>query len=176
MGRRADARRLSRFLRANGAAGRPHYVGTLHDHLMRTYAMLHRAGASRGACLGGGLHSVYGTNLLDHVTVELSDRGNVRRAFGPEAELLAYLFGVLDRPRTLAEPLALDAAEAVVELTDGRDVTLPRSVFDNLRRVECANLADQDCLEDHPALEAFWTGGARAAATSPPLDFVDHGG
>jgi len=157
--RSADFKILSRFLRAHGATARDHYVGTLHDHLMRTFVALEIRGLGRDVCLGGGLHSVYGTSLLDHRMLEPSERALVRDCFGDSAERLAYLFSILDRPRTLAEPLALDAEAARLELRDGQSLEISRQVFDDLRWMECANLADQDTLKDFPSLEAFWAAG-----------------
>jgi hypothetical protein len=158
----ADERRLSRFLRAHGATACEHYVGTLHDHLMRTFAALEARGLGRDVCLGGGLHSVYGTSLLQHRMLGHADRALVRDSFGERAERLAYLFSVLDRPRSLGAPLALDAETARVELRDGGSLELCRRAFDDLRWMECANLADQDTLKDYPTLAAMWAAGGRA--------------
>jgi hypothetical protein len=159
--RRADFWTPSRFLRANGASDCPHYVGTLHDHLMRTFVALEARGLARDVCLGGGLHAVYGTSLLQHRMLGHSDRGLVRESFGEGAERLAYLFSMLDRPRTLDAPSALDAETALVEGRDGERLEISRRVFDDLRWMECANLADQDTLNDYPALAALWVGGGR---------------
>jgi len=155
-----DFEALSGFLSDHGALECDHYVGTLHDHLMRTYVTLADRGAPRDACLGAGLHSVYGTSLLDHRLLEHSERAVLRDRLGEGPETLAYLFSLLDRPRALDEPLALDEAAARVELRDGESLGIPRRVFEDLRWMECANLADQDTLKDYPSLEAFWaTGG-----------------
>lgn len=154
-----DFEGLSGFLRDHGATECDHYVGTLHDHLMRTYAMLAARGVPRDACLGAGLHSVYGTSLLDHRLLEHAERAVLRDRLGEGPERLAYLFSVLDRPRALADPLALDSEAARVELRDGQSLELSRRVFDELRWMECANLADQDTLKDYPSLQAFWAAG-----------------
>ena len=154
-----DFEALSGFLRDHGATKCDHYVGSLHDHLMRSYAMLADRGAPRDACLGAGLHSVYGTSLLDHRLLEHSERAVLRERLGEGPETLAYLFSVLDRPRALAEPLALGAGAARVELRDGQSLEISRRAFDDLRWMECANLADQDTLKDFPSLEAFWAAG-----------------
>lgn len=147
---------LSSFLREHGAMDCSHYVGTLHDHLVRTFIALEKRGCQPEVCLGGGLHSVYGTSLLDHQMLTHSDRGLVAQRFGSEAEKLAYLFSILDRPGTLATPLALDDQTAVVELRDGQRLDLSRRDLDDLRMIDCANLEDQDTLKDYPPLMKIW--------------------
>lgn len=130
-----------------------------HDHLARTYQLLADRGHRREVCLGGGLHAIYGTSLLHHSMMQQADRSVARKRFGDAAERLAHLFSVLDRPRVLAEPLALDLERAVVELRGGERLELSRRDFDDLRSIECANLADQNALEDHPSLLTLWNGG-----------------
>jgi hypothetical protein len=149
---------LSVFLAEQGALECPHIAGTLHDHLVRTYAALQVRGVQQAACLGGGLHSIYGTSLLAHVMIAPAERRLVRETFGEAAESFAHLFAALDRPRTLAEPVSLDDRVAVVELRDGSTTELPRQTFEDLRLIECANLADQHTLADHPGLQALWEG------------------
>jgi hypothetical protein len=154
-----DFEDLSQFLYRNGAMDCPHYVGTLHDHLLRTFRALEARGCRREICLGGGLHAVYGTSLLRHSMLQHSNRALVRDRFGEAAENLAYLFSVLDRPRTLATPLQLDQETALVEPTDHQPpLALSRRDFEDLRRIECANLADQETLNDYPSLAALWEG------------------
>jgi hypothetical protein len=155
--RRDDAfESLSVFLAAHGALKCPHIAGTLHDHLVRTYAALAARGVQRAACLGGGLHSIYGTSLLAHVMIAPAERQLVRETFGEAAEGFAQLFAALDRPSTLAEPVSLNDRIAVVQLRDGSTAELPRRTFEDLRLIECANLADQHTLADHPGLQALW--------------------
>ena len=147
---------LSGFLRDHGALDCNHYDGTLHDHLMRTFAALEARGCRPAVCLGGGLHSIYGTSLLDHRMLGPADRAGVAQRLGCEAERLSYLFSSLNRPRTLATPLALDERAALVELRDGGRLELSRQDFDDLRLIDCANLEDQDTLKDYPPLADVW--------------------
>jgi len=154
-----DFENLSQFLYRNGAMDCPHYLGTLHDHLLRTFRALEERGYRREVCLGGGLHAVYGTSLLQHSTLRHSDRALVRDRFGDAAENLAYLFSVLDRPRTLATPLNVHHETVLVEATDHQPpLALSRRDFEDLRWIECANLADQETLKDYPSLVALWNG------------------
>ena len=148
--------KLSGFLRDRGAVGLPHKSGSLHDHLVRTFAILEQCGFGDDICFGGGLHAVYGTSAFPRRLLARSDRAAVIDAFGAEAERLAYLFALLDRPKTLEAPLSLGATTAVVAARNDKPLPLPRSVFEALRAIECANLEDQNRLVRYPALTRFW--------------------
>jgi hypothetical protein len=77
--------------------------------------------------------------------------------FAERAERLAHLFSILDRPRTLESPHELEPDTALVEQRDGRTLKLPRKVFDDLRKIECANLDDQEALVGQPNLRTLWS-------------------
>jgi SM-20-related protein len=148
--------RLSDYLRRAGAAKLGHKSGTLHDHLVRTFALLEAMGFDESVCLGGGLHAIYGTNAFDHATLSELDRTKIVKEFGRRAEELASLFAKLERPRTLETPKQLTEEAAVVELRGGQTVQLQRTIFDDLRKIECANLADQNELSKHRMLQRIW--------------------
>ncbi len=154
--RSEDFEKLSAFLRDVGARDRAHHRGSLHDHLVRTFSLLEAKGLDRTVCLGGGLHSVYGTNAFGPGVLTSDARTEIIGAFGERAEELARLFSVINRPKSLESPLHLDAQTAAVELVDGQRLELSRSMFDDLRKIECANLADQESLVRYRALDAFW--------------------
>ena len=154
--RSGDFERLSAFLRRAGAAKHGHRSGTLHDHLVRTFSLLEAMGCDESVCFGGGLHSIYGTNTYGHAVLSQSDRAKVVEEFGARAEELAWLFATLDRPKTLESPKELTEQVAVVALRGGQAITLPRTTYDDLRRIECANLEDQDELSRHGTLSAIW--------------------
>jgi SM-20-related protein len=148
--------KLSAFLRHAGATKHGHKSGTLHDHLVRTFALLEAKGYDESVCLGGGLHAIYGTNAYQPTVLSESDRGKVTQEFGKRAEELASLFAKLERPKTLEFPTELTEQAAVVELRGGRRIELQRTTFDDLRKIECANLADQNELSKHRTLRATW--------------------
>lgn len=154
--RSADFEKLSVFLRDSGASQRKHSRGSLHDHLLRTFSSLEAMGFDGAVCLGGGLHSVYGTNAFGPAVLTSEARPEIARLFGQRTEQLAHLFSTIDRPKTLESPPHLDDDTATVELADGERLELSRGVFDDLRKIECANLLDQGVLARHQALSAFW--------------------
>lgn len=151
-----DFEKLSAFLQKAGAVHRGHETGTLHDHLVRTFSMLHAKGLDRNVCFGGGLHAIYGTSTFGRGVLPRDAKADVVSEFGERAQELAYLFSVLKRPSTLESPLALNAETAVVELVDGQTSELSRSTFDDLRQIECANLTDQGTLARHRILSGLW--------------------
>jgi SM-20-related protein len=151
-----DFEKLSFFLQKAGAVGRGHEMGTLHDHLVRTFSMLEAKGLDRSVCFGGGLHAIYGTSTFKRGVLRRDAKADVVSEFGERAEELAHLFSVLKRPSTLESPLTLNAETAVVELVNGQTLELSRSTFDDLRQIECANLADQSTLARHKILSGLW--------------------
>ena len=123
---------------------------------MRTFSLLETRGLDESICFAGGLHAIYGTNAYGQAVLSHMDRAKVVDEFGARAEELASLFATLERPKTLESPSGLTDQEAVVELRGGQTMTLPRTRFDELRKIECANLADQNELSRHRILSAIW--------------------
>jgi hypothetical protein len=78
----------------------------------------------------------------------------VATEFGKEAEVLAYTFSVLDRPKTLDRQTGPDAV--TVELRYSQKYPIPASMFRNLQLIECANLADQGSLDKWTYLKKIW--------------------
>lgn len=154
--RSVEFEQLSTFLRHVGAVNYGHQLGTLHDHLVRTFSILETRGCERSVCFAGGLHSIYGTNVYRQCVLTSSDHATIVNEFGPRVEALARLFSELDRPRTLESPLDLKPDSAVVELNSGCTLDLERKTFDDLRAIECANLIDQNGLGQYPSLSEFW--------------------
>jgi hypothetical protein len=154
--RTAKFEKLSGFLRKNGALNYKHRKGTLHDHLVRTFSILESQGVEDEVCFGGGLHAIYGTNAFRHSTMTRADRLTIVGEFGEQAEQLAYLFSIIDRPKTLEFPVELSSDTAVVECNDKQRLKLQRKIFDDLRRIECANIADHGLLDNHSILSQTW--------------------
>jgi SM-20-related protein len=154
-----DFEKLSTFLRNVGAAKRAHKYSTLHDHLVRTFSLLEAKGYEGSVCFGGGLHALYGTNAFGPGVLTRDARALIVNEFGERAEELAYLFSILERPRTLELPLVLNTEKVVVELTNGRTLDLCQTTFNDLRKIECANLADQGTLARYRNLSRIWETG-----------------
>ncbi len=85
-------------LRANETR---HSGRDLLTHLRNTHDLLEAWGCPDDVCAAGLFHSVYGTNSFKHQSCPLDFRPNIAKLIGREAEFLAYLFCVLDRPAAL---------------------------------------------------------------------------
>ncbi|HEY2859630.1 MAG TPA: 2OG-Fe(II) oxygenase [Terracidiphilus sp.] len=154
--RRSDKfEKLSLFLRQNGATALGHRDGSLHDHLARTFALLEACGFDNEVCFGGGLHAIYGTNTFTQALLTPVSSALVK-TFGESVDRLVRLFSGLDRPGTLESPRELEPDTALVERRDGQTLRLPRKMFDKLRKIECANLHDQQLLASQPHLLKLW--------------------
>uniref|UniRef100_Q01SP9 Prolyl 4-hydroxylase, alpha subunit n=1 Tax=Solibacter usitatus (strain Ellin6076) TaxID=234267 RepID=Q01SP9_SOLUE len=154
--RSANFEKLSLFLRKMGATNCGHKEGTLHDHLVRTFAILEKRGYTDEVCFGGGLHSIYGTNIFQQSILTPESRSLISNEFGNGAEELAFLFSTLERPLTLEAPLKLLLDEAVVARRDKQTLNLRREIFNDLRKIECANLEDQNSLGNYKTLKTLW--------------------
>lgn len=156
--RRSDTfEKLSKFLFDCGATSKKHKVGSLHDHLMRVYQLLEDKGLPEKVCLGGGLHSIFGTNAFKDGIFKLTDNQKVIETFGQEACELAELFAVVDRPSVLEHSDFVDG-QYHVKLVNDKMVGLDKETFDSLKYIEAANLLDQNVLdsEKYPNLYNLW--------------------
>ena len=121
-----------------------HIGRTLGEHLVNTYDDLIRMGADEDVALGGGLHSIYGTNAFKTVTVQPEQRDVIRGLFGERAEQLAWDFSRINRPHGL-------------ETGDVRDYRTGEPIegdLEALRLIEVANLVDNGVkLSKYPNLQ-----------------------
>lgn len=157
--RRSDTfEKLSAFLSENGATNLKHQKGTLHDHLVRVYQRLENNKFPEHVCLGGGLHSVFGTNAFKNFIFKDSDAQKIVETFGQKPYELAKLFSVIKRPFSLENPEAISDEEVVVKLNNDQLLRLSRETYNELCAMECANLLDQDSFKDnkYPRLIDFW--------------------
>ena len=148
--------RLSSFLITNGAGDYQHRIGTLHDHLVRTFLILESRGCHEAICFGGGLHSFYGTNRYAQSLLTSTSKTKIIDEFGEEAERLAYLFSLLDRPKTLESPLEVAPESVLVEQRDKQLIRISRKEFDSLQKIEYANLQDQHSIDGYHNLCKSW--------------------
>jgi hypothetical protein len=151
----------SDWLRERGALAINHSTGSLHDHLMRCHQLVYDKEPKDSLMLAyaAGLHSIYGTNAFAKVLLEPTDsnRADVARKFGREAEELAYLFHLLERPKTLEE-VKMGEGDCFLEYRFNKFGWHNATVTNALRLIECANLADQKSLEKWPNLHKLWSG------------------
>ena len=155
--RSPEFEKLSSFLTEVGTLNTKHAIGSLHDHLCRVYDILLQKGFDSHVCLGGGLHSIYGTNALKVQTLSYDSRDIVKELFGEKAENLAYLFSVVNRPKAL-ENARSSNGKIVLATNDGKEIEVDSTTYRDLLRIEAANLIDQDSInmESHPVIMGSW--------------------
>jgi hypothetical protein len=128
------------FLERVGASQAGHASGSLMDHLVGTWRLLQAWGCSDPVCFAGLFHSVYGTSYYKLQSVPFGQRRQVRELVGDEAEQLAFLFCVADRPGALWA--ALDTRLITDRLTGAAHELSPHQTL-ALIEIECANCIDQ---------------------------------
>lgn len=160
--RDAGFEKLSKFLVQRGACDVDHQQGSLHDHLVRVYALLREHGLGDSVCFGGGLHSVYGTSAFQRKLVDPSaaERSGIAGWFGQDAESLAYMFSVLDRPATLNDPKFLERDKYLLKMRYDQNVEVKEVMLRQLQMIECANLLDQGSIKRWSTLEREWKDAA----------------
>jgi hypothetical protein len=120
----------------------PHLTATLFDHLVGTYSLLQAWRNPQEICLAGLFHSIYGTAHFRRASLPFSQRRLVQNIIGREAEYLAYLFCVTDRPHGLLGQWKRN--DIVVRDRYIQDlVVLNRRELLDLLEIEAANLLDQ---------------------------------
>ncbi len=157
--RRSDGfEKLSEFLVLVCALKHKHTQGTLHDHLVRVYQLLEDRKLPEAICFGGGLHSIYGTNVYKDVLLEpsASNRSMVAASFGKEAEALAYMFSVLGRPKALEYPISTPTGGIELQMRYDQKVAVNAQMYRSLCLIEAANLLDQNSLDMWPNLKRIW--------------------
>ena len=116
------------------------------EHLKGVYEILKAQAAPDYVCKAGLFHSIYGTNVFRHASVELESRPAVVDAIGPEAERLAYIFCSCDRPRALVRAANKGPPYQLINRRDGSVISLSTLDMTDLLNIEIANLMEQNSL------------------------------
>jgi hypothetical protein len=113
-----------------------------YTHLEGTHDLLQAWGNPQPVCVAGLFHSIYGTWHFRHQAFPIERRQVIRDLIGEEAEFLAYVFCVTERPKVL---LASIGARIVLLMDHhaGRPLRLTPSQLDQLLEIEAANLIEQ---------------------------------
>jgi len=133
---------LEAYLERHGAKETKHSGRCLFDHLKGTHDILRDWGNPDHVCKAGLFHSIYGTAVFRHRSVPLTERPTVRALVGSEAEHLAYLFCVIDRPKIFLDAEAM-FQRYLFDRHSHQVVTVTRKVRDELVEIEAANLLEQ---------------------------------
>lgn len=132
-----------KFLRQYSADKNPHSTGSLMDHLLGTCEILRQWDASHEICLAGLFHSVYGTESYVERLVGLNLRNDVAKLIGEDAELIAFLFGVMEK-ETFYDNLRLASKNrSVICRIDGKVLNISERQFIGLCHIILANWFEQ---------------------------------
>jgi hypothetical protein len=130
-------RRLA-FLRSIHVDSVEHSQRNLLDHLSGTHALLVAWNERPAICDAGLFHSVYGTEHFGTASIPLSQREQVKEIIGPEAERLAWLFGIMRR-ETFDENINRPSGFSIEHRLTGERIPLTREDIRDLVTLSFAN-------------------------------------
>jgi Domain of unknown function (DUF6817) len=119
-----------------------HTGRSFFEHLKGTHDLLRDWGNPEPICVAGLFHSIYGTWHFRHKAFPIEQRSTLAELIGKEAEFLAYVFCVAERPKVFLENA--DRPQASIHDHYKNDVIhLSRTDLSNLLEIEAANLIEQ---------------------------------
>jgi hypothetical protein len=113
-----------------------------YTHLKGTHDLLKAWKNPEVVCLGGLFHSIYGTWHFRHKSFPIENRHVIRDLIGEEAEFLAYVFCVTERPKAFL----VHAGSPEIAIKDhhaGSLIRLATVELNKLLEIEAANLLEQ---------------------------------
>ncbi|SRR5579871_211430 len=137
------------LLRDLGGESVRHSRGTLIGHLVATHNLLRDWGAPESLCLAGLFHSVYGTEGFPIQIAPLAARDVIRKTIGPEAEAIAWAFGMCTNKsfwHVVSLLSSSGTAEAEYVLTNrisGDGLICPKERFLSIVNLTLANALEQ---------------------------------
>ncbi|ARN76321.1 DUF6817 domain-containing protein [Oceanicoccus sagamiensis] len=129
-------------LKALGVGEFEHLNGNLETHLYETYQLLVNWGNPDFVCDAGLYHAVYGTQAMKDLGIPCkefspSDRPNIRKIIGNNAENLVYLYGACDRDYFY--PQIGSPNPIYRDRFDQSEKRLPGSTMQNILEITMAN-------------------------------------
>ena len=111
-------------------------------HLKGTHDLLRDWGDPEFVCVAGLFHSIYGTWHFRHKAFPIGQRSVLRNLIGSEAEYLAYVFCVTERPKVFLENTGRSDISIHDHYTNA-PIHLRPEDLSNLLEIEAANLIEQ---------------------------------
>jgi hypothetical protein len=111
-------------------------------HLKGTHDLLRDWGAPEFVCVAGLFHSIYGTWHFRHKAFPIEQRSVLRNLIGSEAEYLAYVFCVTERPKVFLDNVGRSEISIRDHYTNA-PIQLRPEDLSNLLEIEAANLIEQ---------------------------------
>jgi hypothetical protein len=126
-----------------GAHRTRHSGRSLYHHLRGTEFLLQAWQCGEDVCLAGLFHSIYGTSIFRHASLQIEQRAVLVDAIGVSAERLVYLFHACDRPRAFTQALRESGSRIMQSRLDLTALAVTEADLTGLIEVECANLLEQ---------------------------------
>ena len=145
---------IQQFLESVGATKKLHSNNNLCGHLLRVYDRLKQAGQPQDTCSAGALHSIFGTNIYQDITVSIEEKQKIIDLIGDHSCYLVELFSKLSRPATLERSINVDSCKLLT--MTGEEILVDLKDLYALAAIESANLVDQKSLIQMPNLHKFW--------------------
>ena len=143
----------------------PHSGRSLFDHLKGTHDLLAQWGNPPAICHAGLMHSLYGTWHFRTQAFPIARREAIQALIGKEAEFLAYVFCVTERPKQFIA-LIHEPDVRIFDHHAGTELALSRETLNALLEIEAANLLEQGgriAVLLRPLTEADVSAGAQLA-------------
>lgn len=131
------------MLRELGIDSYRHTGRGLSEHLLGTAALLDGWGCTEHVVVAGLLHAIYGTESYRAQPAPLADRRRVARMAGRDAERLAYLFGVMEKPSFYLNLLRPTPKRFVRSRLSHRRLHFREEEFVGLAHIVLANWLEQ---------------------------------
>jgi hypothetical protein len=137
------------FLEALGLNEVHHSRETFLDHLVSTGGILKEWGCPEPVYLAGLFHAIYGTETFPLQDARGVTREAVRNVIGPEAEQLAWLFGISTAKSLWSQLSSLGGASSsqstysLIHRVTGEDMPCDNSDMLALANIILANVLDQ---------------------------------
>jgi hypothetical protein len=144
--------KIEEFVRSR-TANVKHSGRTFFEHLIGVYNLLEEEGEPDYVCLAGLCHSIYGTNAFKQQVALLTERNEIVRIIGGNAEWLAFLFCSCSRPSALIEAVIAGPPYYVISRHTEEKIYLSVDTLRDLLKIEAANLKEQKSVKMLPAVE-----------------------
>ena len=131
------------FLLEHGVGDRRHTGGGLCAHLIGTRELLSRWQMPETVCDAGLYHSIYGTDNYPETSIPIERRQVVRNVIGEEAELLCFLFCIIERLSLYSSLSSDDPPSCVRSRYGGAALKLDEQTYSALCHIALANWLEQ---------------------------------
>jgi hypothetical protein len=119
-----------------------HTGRSFYAHLKGTHDLLRDWDNPEPVCVAGLFHSIYGTWHFCHKAFPIENRSTLANLIGKEAEFLAYVFCVTERPKVFLD----NVGRSKISIHDhyaNEPIHLSRTDLNKLLEIEAANLIEQ---------------------------------